>query len=375
MSNKIGIITYHKTINYGAILQAYALSLFLEKMGHSIEFINYVPDKIKNKEMKYLYLSRYYLLHPHKIIQSINRVNLANSFIEKYLKVNSQKFSSIKELRSWDLDYNTLICGSDEIWNIARRELDESYFLGFINNSNMKDVKKISYAASFGETQFITSYKTALSELLRDFFAISVRDDNSLSLVRECLDEQENINIQINKVLDPTFLLEKDDYKKISIHPSLKNPYLLIYGVLNKEEAEYVKFISEKTKLDIISIGNHQKYLTSILKLNVFDVSPQQWLGFFENANLIMTKFYHGVIFSLIFNNPFIFMNTPSKSIKVKDLLSDLKLSNRILDFNGDKVTVENLQNIMYPPLVEELTQNILTEKIRYSQSFLQEVL
>jgi polysaccharide pyruvyl transferase WcaK-like protein len=314
MPHKVGIITYHNTINYGAILQTYALSHFLEINGYEVEVIDYRPASISREEKKYLYLSKHVILNP---LGGIKRKWKMNNFLKKQIKLSPNKFYTIDDLTNYKHQYDFIICGSDEIWNINLRGLDRSYFIGFINNP---DITKISYAASFGSTQYLNNYQQELSKLFKQFHTISVRDDNSLALINQC-------ECQARKVLDPTLLVS---YEDIISYPKVKSKYLLVYGTVNQREAEFIKVLAAKKGLDIISIGSNN--LTKFQKKDLFDVSPQQWLGFFSEASFIVTKFYHGVIFSLIFDKPFLVFEQQSKSVKINDLLRMLNLQERIVN-------------------------------------------
>ena len=365
MSKKIGIITYHHTINYGATLQSYGLYNFLINLGYEVELIDYISNEIAWEDRKFLYFSKYNLLHPFTIIKGLNRRTKMNNFLNENLKRSQKRFFHENELKIYSHPYDIIICGSDEIWNIAHRKFDKSYFIDFLNDEK---VKKISYAASFGSTNCIDNYKAEISILLKNFSSLSVRDNNSLSLVEQC-----GTGAKVQKVLDPTFLISHKDYENISKNPDVKNPYILIYGQLSSKEVEYINYIAKKIKLDIVSIGTKQDSLRTITKSNIFDVSPEYWLGFFSQADLIVTKFYHGVIFSIIFNKPFVFFDSPAKSLKVKDLLRTLKLEDRIMDCHKFETDMDkNDENwILTLPLSKQTQKDIIKEQIKSSQDFL----
>ncbi|MEN2383780.1 MAG: polysaccharide pyruvyl transferase family protein [Gloeotrichia echinulata DEX184] len=283
MAQKIGIITYHFTINYGASLQAYALSNFLQKHGYDVEFIDYRPKSIVWEQKKFLYPKRC-LLNPSLILESTKKIITMNTFVEKHIKLSQKRFDNSKSLKEHKHAYDIVICGSDEIWNVnyGNRGLDTPYFLDFISG---KDARKVSYAPSFGSTKTLGLHKEEIFNLLKDFQAISVRDNNSLSLVN-----QYDLDVpNITKVVDPTFLVNYEDIMKI---PSGNNKYILVYGFLDQKEAQYVKTLAEKERLDIISIGSRQIHLKPFLNLNLFDVSPEYWLGYFYKGIFCRYKIF-----------------------------------------------------------------------------------
>lgn len=360
MSLKIGIITYHFTTNYGATLQAYALSHFLTSQGYDVEFIDYRPKSIRLEDRKYLYPKSSWL-NPGRIIEARKKILNMNAFVDKHLKLSQKRFDNSNSLKNYKHQYDVVICGSDEIWNInySERGLDTPYFIDFISG---KDARKVSYAPSFGSTNALGIHKEKVYNFLKEFYAISVRDNNSLSLLN-------HDNFKVTKVVDPTFLVNYDKIIKFSNFP---NKYILVYGCLDLKEAQYVKTIAEKEGLDIISIGSPQKHLKPFLKLNLFDIAPEYWLGYFYNASLIFTKFFHGVVFSIIFNKNFIVFTPPEKKLKVRDILNPLGLESRLLDLSELSNLEKKINHYdLNSPLLTENQKNVLNHQIEISKNYL----
>lgn len=240
-----------------------------------------------------------------------------NNFSRKHMKMTARKYRTSEELKKYAQNFDLIICGSDEIWNInlSFQNYDFNYFLDFVD----RDVPKISYAASFGHTSIdnIGESIVRVGQLLQSFSAISVRDENSLQIVRFC-------EISAVKVLDPTFLCE---YSKILILPTVKRKYLLIYAHLSREEQSYAKKIATYLGLDLVAIS----YPCRIADYNHLAISPAKWLGYFAEATYVISDFYHGVIFSIIFKKPFSAFVRDSKSNKIGDILRELNVEDRIL--------------------------------------------
>jgi hypothetical protein len=307
---KIGILTFQRVANYGAILQAYALFNVLKMTGHDVELIDYSTDRTCNLIQKHLYSNPYFAFNAVKEWRM-------NNFSRKYMKLTARKYRTSEELKKYAQNFDLIICGSDEIWNIQLpfQNYDFNYFLDFAT----PNVSKISYAASFGYTSSdnIGENIVRISQLLQSFSAISVRDENSLQLVRSC-------KISAVKVLDPTFLCE---YSKILSLPVVKRKYLLIYAHLSREEQSYAKKIATYLGLDLVAIG----YPCRIADYNHLAVSPAEWLGYFAEAAYVISDFYHGVIFSIIFKKPFSTFVRDPKSNKIGDILRELNAEDRIL--------------------------------------------
>ncbi|RCJ14620.1 hypothetical protein A6S26_10980 [Nostoc sp. ATCC 43529] len=358
MRTKIGIITYHFTINYGATLQTYALSQFLKNHGYDVEIIDYRPKSIRLEQRNYLYPKRSWF-NPNLLMKTRRKVINMNKFMEKNLKLSARQFYDQNSLNEYKHLYDVVICGSDEIWNVnSPRGLDTNYFLDFVTG---KDARKVSYAASFGSTTSLGVNQEKINNLLRDFHSLSVRDNNSFSLINQD-------DFRIKKVVDPTFLI---DYKDVIKDNNIESKYILVYGLLGEKETRYVKTLAEKEGLDIIAIGTQQTHLKPFLKLDLFDIPPDEWLGFFNKASFVVTNFFHGLVFAIIFNKPFIVFSNPQKIVKMKDILNPLGLENRLLNLNGlnPKEIISNDE--LLSPLLIEKQKNDLKKQIEISKDYL----
>lgn len=345
---KIGIVTLHRTTNYGATLQAYSLWNFLTQMGHTVELIDYLPDRLKQEYFQHLYRNKFFAFNAVKAWKTKN-------FLFSKTKLSQKSYHLVSEMVGLNQDYDLVVCGSDEIWNINSPflGLDPAFFLGFASHSQ---VCKISYAASFGSTTHLGENADQIANLLKDFSAIAVRDSNSLSLVSD------RCKLPATKVVDPTFL---SDYSNVLQSPKVKKDYILIYGGLSVEEREYVKQVAEAEGLDTIAVG----YPCKTAKINRLDIGPAEWLGFFAGAKYVFTNFYHGVIFSLIFRKPFTALSRAEKSVKVKDLLGDLGLEDRIL--TADEIPT--LKTKLPPAL--DFDESVLNQMIQSSKLYLSQAI
>jgi len=314
---KVGIITFHAATNFGATLQAYALYQFIKDQGFEVEIIDYQPSRMIWEYRKLKYLSHRIL--PNKnIVKNIIKSIKNEKFRSLNIKVSDRRYKTREELKEGCKIYDIVICGSDEIWNVDSKftGFDGSYFLDFIEK---EEARKISYAPSFGWVKDMGEQKNKICDLLKEFDAVSVRDTNSINLVREC-------NVSAEKVLDPTFLGE---YSKITELPQTPEEYVLVYGFLSREEGDYVKAVAREAGLTIIAIGESWK---GSPKQTLIGISPETWLGYFAKATYVFTNFYHGSIFSIIFRKPFTVFVRPEKSIKVVDLLTEMEFKNRMIN-------------------------------------------
>lgn len=344
---KVGILTYHHVENYGALLQAYALAEAIKSQGHEVEFIDYQPYRAIIYYLKQTYLSPHFVAYAAKS-REIKR------FFRSHLPLSPKVYYSRSGLQELRRRYDLVVCGSDEVWNIKSiRKFDPAYFLDFLDS----DVRKISYAASFGRASTLGRYRETAGKLLEQFDAISVRDRNSLQVLqREC-------GKQATKVLDPTFL---GDFRKITATPILKK-YALVYGRLTKAQRNYAKAAAVQLGLVLVSVG----YPCQTADKNCLSIGLEEWLGYFACASHVFTDFYHGVIFSIIFQKPFVFFGRPDKVNKTNDLLADLGLENRILSQQAvGTVNPQQMPDIDYSAVYHQLEKSIFT-----SQHYLTEAL
>ena len=244
MKKKIGIITVCRTNNYGAELQAFALQNKLNELGFDAEIIDYLYYKhIKHKPSKNSKPEVNFSKKTTLTKKLIYRV--ATPLVEVLLPLFhsptkrkqqnfkgfhigktkfSKQFSSLKDLYAFNHMYDVFITGSDQVWNPATFTSLKPYLLDFAP----KGKSRIAYAASFGVSEVSKFYKETYSSLFSNFDAIGVREKQGEILVRKIA----NVNAKV--VLDPTLLLNKEDWGKVTENTKLKIkvPYILIYDLL-----------------------------------------------------------------------------------------------------------------------------------------------
>ncbi|ODH00812.1 hypothetical protein A4S05_31515 [Nostoc sp. KVJ20] len=357
---KIGIITFHHVDNYGATLQAYALWNFLNSQGYDVEIIDYRPTKIAwiyfrsllpIKRVKININENKKIRINEKSFINISRAWKMRRFLLSNLKLSNRKVYSKKGLEYYEDKYDVIICGSDQVWCLdSFRGYNSSFFLDFVNNTT---TRKISYAASFGNTIKLGDFQKEIYTLINQFQSISVRDSNSLKIItNEC--EKDAV-----KVLDPTFLINYDALKR---PPKIKDQYLLLYiqSDMETEEEYFIKLLAEEKNLTIVSVGKYNQ----LAQINLEAASPKEWIGLYSQASYIVTNTYHGAVFSIIFKKLFNVFVPNDKSNKVTDLLIDLGLQNRIFsDQLKYQILSKQIFDIDYKTVHEILESKILESK------------
>ena len=306
---KIGILTFHYANNYGAVLQAYGLAKAIEAIGHDVELLDYRPLVARRAYDRWW-------RHPRKIISSLLIRSRFNHFRRRYLPLSLRPLWTIEDLSCSSSLLDCVVCGSDQVWNISSyRGYDPAFFLGFLDNPGPR---RVSYAASFGQTDDLGEHRQQIQGLLTQFDMISVRDIKSHSMTIDLISRAPV------HVLDPTFLI---NYDSITPSESLTLPYILIYS-LGKTYffAEAVRRLQKLIQMPFISIQAPFDCV-QILKAP----GPSDWLGLMRHAAFICTDSYHGVCFSLINHKPFVALPPLNGLCRLTDLLQNVDLIDRVV--------------------------------------------
>lgn len=299
MSNKVGIITIHSVYNYGAMLQAFSLSNYLNDKGFLVEVIDYRPYYLcRNYEfyLKDLFLDPRNALGVLK--QSILKrpqFLLFHKFLKEEIPLSKKRYNSFSALS--DHDYGTLITGSDQIWNPFITGWDESYLLAF----DKVKTKKIAYSSSFGAADIPQEWSVKVKAALNSYSKLGVREQSGCQIVNELLPEKE-----VNLVLDPVFLLSSEYWKEFacdSLTP--KQKYLLVYSLeVNDKIIKYAKNIAQEHDLIIVTIHPFKsKYNFSDISIN--KAGPKEFISLIDNAEFVVTNSFHGTAFSILLDKKF----------------------------------------------------------------------
>lgn len=324
---KIGIITFwNSQDNYGQQLQYYALQTYLEKYDCNVFLIKYLPRYSFIRKLKMFMASIIFFRKKSSVIE-----RGFVEFREKYFHTTNKVYSSWKELDFDPPIADCYICGSDQIWNPVDypNKNTKPWFLDFGNDK----IRRVSYAASFGQSQFSQDIINFIAPMLAKLNAVSVRETTGIHICKKA-----NRNDAI-RVLDPTLLLNVDDYVKISDKMDYHKPFILGYFLNIGSEFnsiwKIIKDYVESEKKDFKVIPSHQAE-TFIPYEKYFYPTIHQWINAYYKADEIFTTSFHGVVFSLIFHKPFVAFLLKNKCGKMNDrifsLLSDLNLEDRIFD-------------------------------------------
>ena len=319
MFQKIGILTFQNTMNYGAVLQSYALQRYLHSIGIEADIIDYRNTAIEKRESPSKISIKCGIKKWIKYILYHGGEKRKRANIDLFIKENLKKSSAVfwqSENPDFN-DYDSVIVGSDQVWNTLLTDNDLKYFLKDVS------VTKYSYAASCGLENSIDSEKT---ELLKDFKRISVRE-KSLQI------ELKKWNINAEETLDPTFLLDKNEWAKLIAPDLVCKDYVLLYQMTNS--ASLFSFAKKLAKENNCILLNANPIGTQVLKSRTkMDASPFEWLSLIARAKFVVTNSFHGVAFSINMNKEFyteIAENETHSTSRLQSLLDIFQLNHRAI--------------------------------------------
>ncbi|MGN0647446.1 MAG: polysaccharide pyruvyl transferase family protein [Oscillospiraceae bacterium] len=354
---KIGIISMQRIYNYGSFMQSYALKRLVESLGHDVVFVDIKPGR---------------QLEPVKR-DTISKIKLLFSKLDRYaLKriehhyQDKKMFAIFKQVLKDELGVDAfidnehcdvVIIGSDEVFNCT--QVGKPFgFTSHLFGDEVNAEKVISYAASFGHTNMDDLKKYRIDEevgqYLRNFSAISVRDKNSLELVKQLS------GIEAFEHMDPVIVGDFDD--RIP-KPRLRD-YIAVYAYGNriktKEEINAIKEFARKRNKKLVAVGMYQMWCD----INVVG-TPFEIVGYIKHADFVITDTFHGCVFSIKYQKQFAAFVRESNRNKLTDLLSRFALDDRIIS------SVEFLENVVCKPMDKDKIKNRINEETKRSTDYL----
>lgn len=361
---RIGILTQPLHNNYGGLLQNFALQKVMIELGHEVFTINIDYKKQSLLRRSASLLKRLFLKLSGKNIRVFNikptlqETKIISQYTTSFIKrnINTTKLlnQKVNQESLKEYDFEAYIVGSDQVWRPRYSPQQSTFFLDFLEENNK--IVKISYAASFGvsELEFNVKQTAYFGKLLRLFNAVSVREDTAVGLCKKHFD------VEALHHLDPTMLLDKEVYttivKKENVDPSPGN---LFTYILDKStmKTNVVECISNKFKFKEFSVMPIRSF-TEPGKRNINDcVFPpvEKWLRGFIDAEFVVTDSFHGTVFAILFNKPFISIANKDRGLtRFTSLLRLFQLEDRLV-IPSKKIDFDNIKDINW-----EKTNNIL---------------
>jgi len=335
---KVGILTQPLRNNYGGILQNWALQHVLIGLGHdpiTIDaFVKY-PLKAYLKDLaRWVYYDRLKGItvdYPHRY-RARDTFKLTGKFVEKYI-IKTRPLDRYKEGIIDEYGIDCVIVGSDQVWRPEYNREIENMFLDFLKG---RKLKKIAYAASFGsnEWEYTPSLTEKCSSLIKQFDAVSVREASGVDLCKE------HLGIEATHVLDPTLLVQKEDYESLCNRvPRKKESFLAVYCLdVTEDKKRLFNRIAERFNLKCRIFSADQDVKLSL----------PQWLAMFRDASMVVTDSFHGTVFSILFKKQFYsLINNARGNARVTSLLDQqLDLGSQIIDEDSTSFSVVDYEKV-----------------------------
>ena len=359
---KIGILTYHRSHNYGALLQAVALRLYLSSLGHETYYIDFWPEYHKDKYLIFIHsyiknltlliMCRYIISTLLKILKIKKRQSSFNKFINKYIEPYCSLMTE---------EYDCIIYGSDQIWRKQSGLSDEFNPIYFGDNS-IKRKKDCSYAASMGVMNLNVDDIKWIETRLTKFKKLSVREKDLQRLLL-------NIGLKnVEQVVDPTFLIDKQVWYNIfPIEDYSNKKYLLLYDLLEDSfDYKSVDRFAKDNGLEIIELKGSIKRKKIENSIVIYDADPVKMMELIKNATYVFTSSFHGLVFSIIFNRDFL-VSFSHNSERARSLLNDIDLKDRLI-----KPKATEIPTLL--PIDYSQVNNLLKNMIISSKCFLSSI-
>lgn len=360
-------VTFYKD-NYGSVLQAYALQSKLKELNAKPYIV--LPDIENNKtERISFYKKLCNFLKPEKhygIVRKIKRYMQREIFAVKKQKIlnfaeNNIDFVSVSECISQvEKNPSCLLAGSDQIWNIIDRPINDLYLFGFLKKTS---AKKYSYAASIGQEKLSDKQKEYYKTVLNDFEIVSFREKAAKKLLGDKLGDRVRIDI------DPTLLQDKIFWDKIASKRINKERYIFIYMLRpDKRLIKMGKLLAKKTNCKIIYTGLFNYKLRCAETIS--DAGPEEFLSLIKNAEYVITNSFHGTVFSVLFEKKFVSVKIASTSSRAENLLNILHLQEHLITDTNDYKVIE--KDIDYNEVNKKLNDE-REKSVKYLENIISE--
>lgn len=360
MNKKVGILTFHRGLSYGANLQAYGLQNFLLKNGIDNEIVDYscqdmidryqkIFRKTKGNKIKGL---AWNLMTAGSVIQ---KKKATTEFVENNLRLS--KGYTAQNIQNANSEYSAFITGSDQVWSPTCVGFDPVYFLTFADSS-----KKYSYAASIATNKIPENMKEEYIKRVGDFSAISLREKSGAELITSLTGRKTAVHI------DPSMLLTREDWDKICCESYPKEKYILLFTVPKPSQlVNYAIKLAEEKDLKIYFLNNFGKKVRHKRIKYLKPVGITEFISLIKHAEYVCTNSFHGNAFSILYHKNFVVETDafPKRNIRSEDLMLRLGLKHRIL---SSKNTPEIDLKTDWSS-VDRLLENDRKEALLYLQS------
>ena len=382
---KVGLVLSYKETNYGAQLQAYATQVSVESLGVQTEIIDYSPKKGDRHIVWDRGLLRF-LFHQYQVgrLAKIHadsddpvfqknkkaRIEQYKSFIERRLH-SIKQVSGYTQLVSCAMGYQAVLIGSDQKW-LPGFSFGNLTSLRFVPN----EVRKVSYATSLGVSEYPKYCWPSSRRAWKRIEYLSVREQQGADIIKKvCGDD-----IQVKVVLDPTYLLSKDQWENlIPIEKKSEEKYVFCYFLGNDERSKLIaRSFADDKKLKLVSVLSKESFSSidqTYADELVMGNSPEDFVNWIRGAEYVFTDSFHGTAFSVINEKQFFVFyrkrkESTSRNSRIDNILAKWDLSDRLVASDFDAGLLLQAKDIDY-----ERVTSVVEKERADSLSFLKKAL
>lgn len=348
----VSFITIHFGANFGSVLQTIATSRILKNLNCKVTCINYIQDR-------WTWKAYFKVRNPFRLIKRILRspIELANryiyqSYLEKHVKLTSKIYGRNFVKKCPQSDF--YITGSDQVWNSKHNQgVDPTYYFEKI------DAHKIAYASSFGQEQLSEKEYATVKQLLSSYDYISVREGSGKRIV-------ESMGYHAEHLLDPTFMLNKDEWQKYMSPRKINDDYLLVYTPYNTIDKQAIfdaaYAIAKEKNLKVVTFS-WDLYKDKMADYTIRFANPGDFLSLMHYATYVITNSFHGTAFSVNLNKQFSVFMPSAFSTRISSIIELCGLQNRIV---SDTFSAEKAHEIIDYTKVNEVLEAERTKSIDF---------
>ena len=335
---KIGILTQPLHTNYGGLLQAFALQKYLRDMGHEVLTVDYSrkprawlsPYRLARRCVAKFVLRRKIALFPKSIQQGVGKNT--QRFVEENIRTTKKIWAPARKRDFAEYDFDAFVVGSDQTWRPAYSPYMPTFFFDFLGED--KKTRRIAYASSFGkdEWEFSPEMTKICTPLAKKFHAISVREDSGVELCENYL------GVSAEHVIDPTMLLSKEAYCAIvgcdeeRGFLEKRSPEKRLFAYVLDEDSGKKSMISDVATQLGLSVEEIMPKREALQSGKASYPPVSAWLRGFRDAEFVVTDSFHGCVFSIIFNKPFIAIGNAGRGMsRFHSLLKMFGMEDRLV--------------------------------------------
>lgn len=322
---KILSITIHRVVNFGSVLQAYATQELFKSRGVDFATLDYIPERLTlSFRLKEIFLTDkrplYQRLAQFLTMEVINR-SVFDGFLKRRLRVTLPFRDKDKPHRKVSAD--VYMTGSDQVWNSEHnRRVDTTYYWDFVKG------RKVAFASSFGRTEIPESEAATVRPCLADYSLLSAREDTGVAILNRLQKGQTAVQL-----LDPTLLLDGNRWRSIARRRGEdgRRRYVLIYPMSSVDPTliEVGRKIAIKAHAELWMLSPGLKTFRACDRTLKFQ-SPERFLALVDGAECLVTNSFHGTVFAVNFNRPFVSVPPVRYSTRITSVLRLLGLESRL---------------------------------------------